>query len=314
MSSFGLCYEIRSTESMGNILVATRDINKGVELIIKDEKPLVWNQLQKDGKKIYHPNCSNCGAIIGSCLFKYINADLKDFPSEKSESIMEVLNDTMAKLNVSPSSNESILSITCKNECGAIYCNEECLSTANSSGHLFNCKHSELKINELRNLDLRGHFGLALKFYSLIANSLSFGLNDNLKDKKHEFATVSLMNFESMLANYHSVDFTRTIHAHRTGMIDVDQNMFENLLFPAYFSSHLEYPLQIIKDIFLLCSDQIVWEKDINDQTSTFNYSQDFVNSPIFSDLNFSKLMGTFAVNCLSVYIPSPSVLLSFSL
>ena len=46
MSAFELCYEISHTETKGNILIALRDIKKGEEPIIKNEKPLIWNQLK----------------------------------------------------------------------------------------------------------------------------------------------------------------------------------------------------------------------------------------------------------------------------
>jgi hypothetical protein len=209
MSAYEFCYEISATESKGNILIALRDIKKGEEPIINNEKPLIWNQLQNKSKGC-HPNCSSCGTIIGSQLFDLIRKDLTTADSEtKSQFIMEILTETISNLKVSPTSNNLIPPISCINNCGAIYCCKECETTSELNGHLWICKDSYQQIEQLNKLDSRGHFGLALKFYAKIATSIVLEINNNKNPSPEDIDAIAVRNSENILMNYHSVDYTR---------------------------------------------------------------------------------------------------------
>ena len=76
----------------------------------------------------------------------------------------------------------------------------------------------------------------------------------------------------------------------------ISDEMFENLISPAYFSSRLERPLGIIKSFF---KDPISWGSTVEGNERM----EEFGNSEIFSEIYFRGMMGTFMSNVLHVRI-----------
>lgn len=76
----------------------------------------------------------------------------------------------------------------------------------------------------------------------------------------------------------------------------ISDQMFEDIVSPAYFSSRLMEPLEIIKSIF---RDQSTWGNTIQGGEQM----AEFMHSEIFSDIYFRHLMGIFMCNVLHVRI-----------
>ena len=76
----------------------------------------------------------------------------------------------------------------------------------------------------------------------------------------------------------------------------ISDQMFEDIVSPAYFSSRLMEPLAIIKSIF---RDQNTWGNTVQGGKQM----EEFMCSEIFSDLYFRHLMGIFMCNVLHVRI-----------
>ena len=74
--------------------------------------------------------------------------------------------------------------------------------------------------------------------------------------------------------------------------------MFENIVAPAYYSSRLETPLEIIKSIF---RDQNPWGLGLEGNRRM----ELFLDSEIFSGIYFRNIMGIFMSNVLHIRIES---------
>jgi hypothetical protein len=102
--------------------------------------------------------------------------------------------------------------------------------------------------------------------------------------------------FDSFIGSVMKADYLRTVHACRTSSLLLPPiSLWETLIAPAYFSSHLEQPLNIIKDIF---RNHPRWTMN----TSVFNINnnitgEQFIQSKIFSNENFNNLIGCFICN-----------------
>lgn len=185
-----------------------------------------------------------------------------------------------------------------------------------TDGHFFTCHRAAEALNHIRSVDSRGHLELAVKLYTKFAMATIqefYGSNTDSTEISYTEKMKALASAvgDKFLSQYHHVDFTRTIHAHRSGLIDIPDSLFENIIFPAYFASTLAGPLAVCKQIFL-SSDPALWRNPFDHSApakSGFDSSElsdAFVNSPIFADTFFSQVMGTFASNTLSIYVPSP--------
>ena len=166
-------------------------------------------------------------------------------------------------------------------------------------GHSWLCESLQTLSNssqQLRDIDTKGHFGIAAKVYARIASQC---LVNKQKDTSINLSLDAVSVADSLLSEYQSNDFTRTMHAYRTGMFEIDPSMFTNIIFPAYFSSQLATPLELTKEIFLQ-SGVTLWGDDAQ------QCSAEFLSSEIFSEQFYSMLVGIFVTNCLSVHVASP--------
>ena len=91
-------------------------------------------------------------------------------------------------------------------------------------------------------------------------------------------------------------DYCRCVHAYRGGSLMISDVMFEEIISPAYFSSRLEKPLNIIKSIF---GDPKPW----GTSPKGIKGREIFLNSELFSEKYFRNLMGLFMCNVLHVRI-----------
>ena len=97
---------------------------------------------------------------------------------------------------------------------------------------------------------------------------------------------------------FHKADYCRLVHAYRGGSSLVSDEMFENIVAPAYYSSRLETPLEIIKSIF---RDQNPWGLSLEGNRRM----ELFLDSEIFSGIYFRNIMGIFMSNVLHIRIES---------
>ena len=301
----------------------------------------MWNRLHRDS--LIHGYCDQCGIVNYYFLFLFsffviLDKVFLNFFQTLGPSLLECLRSHLkANRNVSDATeimeslsqilyhhedeyNDPLLSahcIDCENSCGAQYCSEVCYEEAKmTEGHLFICHRAAEALINIRSVDSRGHLELAVKLYSKFAVTTIqefYGSNTEvsfLSNVDRMKAAASSVG-EKFLSQYHHVDFTRTIHAHRSGLIDIPDSLFENIIFPAYFASNLAGPLAVCKQMFL-SSDPALWLNPFYPSAHTQSgldssqLSDAFVNSPIFADTFFSQVMGTFASNTLSIYVPSP--------
>lgn len=173
--------------------------------------------------------------------------------------------------------------------CGVSYCSLDCKDRANEIGHRWLC-HSKNKecIAELKLLDKSGHLGLALLFYCQIAQSYL----ESKRNIQQNITPIILAN--DFLKGFFSVDYCRSIHACRVEHLKIDENIFSNIIYPAYYAAHLKTPLALIHSIL---SEMEPWQG--YDQ----EVAQTFLSSEIFSASFFASLMGTFICNNLEIEI-----------
>jgi hypothetical protein len=98
---------------------------------------------------------------------------------------------------------------------------------------------------------------------------------------------------EKIFFGYYKVDYCRSVHAYRGGNNEIPDEMFNNLIGPAYFSSRLENPLKIIQSIF---EENIIWDEYLGKKNA-------FLDSEIFTELYFRRVMGMFMSNTLAIRI-----------
>ena len=104
------------------------------------------------------------------------------------------------------------------------------------------------------------------------------------------------------LLGFCTSDYCRCVHAYRGGSAMISDVMFEEIISPAYYSSRLETPLNIIKSIF---GDPKPW----GTSPKGIKGREIFLNSEIFSEKYFRNLMGLFMCNVLHVRIEKLIVL-----
>ena len=262
-------------------------------------------------------NLQTLGPSLLECLRSHLNANRSVI---MATDIMESLSQFL--YHHEDERNDPLLSaqcIDCDNSCGAQYCSESCSQEAKmTEGHQFICHRASEALNQIRSVDSRGHLELAVKLYAKFATAaiqLFYSSNESTEISTVSHAdrmkAVASSVGEKFLSQYHHVDFTRTLHAHRSGLIEIPDSLFESIIFPAYFASNLAGPLAVCKQIFL-SSDPALWRNPLDHSAAAQNgvdcsqLSEAFINAPIFADTFFSKVMGTFASNTLSIYVPSP--------
>jgi len=215
----------------GNGLIANRVIKKGEEIF--SETPWVWSAKTVDCLDSY---CAQCG-----------------------KSIIAVTQPAVDDVNSSSLSSCPNRTCTCGSTSCARFCSKPCLDEAESQGCLFlcPCMSCELK-EELLAMDPRGHLLLALKVYAKVALSyiqqrLASGATPTASNQAQ--AQPQHVDVESVAASavkgFHSEDWCHTKHAVRSGRWELlDRSLFDTLIAPAYYESHLQGPLQLFKQIF----------------------------------------------------------------
>ena len=165
------------------------------EYIINNEKPVVWN---RSTTSELHNFCDACGMVLFILIFythdyfSFCFALIWKFGQtigpkvleclrthlfsgcnhsiEEADSIMHGL-ESLIYANEGDKSNPriSFSAVSCKNNCGTVYCSEICFSHSMTAGHYFLCKDAEHELSRIRTFDTRGHLGMALKLYAIIA-------------------------------------------------------------------------------------------------------------------------------------------------
>ena len=305
-----VCYNVQKLPNRGNGVVATRDISGG-EVIVKNEAPFVWHPWQNQSNR-YHPYCSHCGTVLRAEIIKSLQSELET-SSTYVTNPHEVLNNALESLIGGDRDSET--TCHCPRGCGSAFCSPTCLNTARQQGHDWLCSSftagtGVTQLADLEQIDEQGHVGAAAKVYARIA---AITHSRYRLDTSQDLAALALTVAKELLEEYHYEDFCLTKHAFRTGRLEVDPDMFDRLLFPAYFDGHLATPLAVIKQIFAISGSVLFSYLDDCDIALTSvpsdvgrQRAQLFVHSEIFTDKFFSRVMGTFAVNNVSVVVPSP--------
>jgi hypothetical protein len=288
-------YEVKQTEFQGKCVVASQLIKAG-EHVVTEELPFVWQSVSVNGSR-FHKFCEECGTVLPNDLLLEFKAFMDHEGCSNREKLIRELENSL------PSVSKSCLrtQVPCPQRCGITYCSEKCFTLAKSKGHDWLCESYQTvrdSYQQMRSFDSQGHYGLAAKFYAQIAAHCLQSIQD---DPNVDISAESLKFCEKIFDNYHTEDFTRTIHAYRTGNMEVDPEMFKNIIFPAYFSSVLSTPYALCKEIFQQ-SGAVLWGTDAKGRLR----SEQFLSSPIFTEPVYARIVGTFAVNCLSVHVSSP--------
>lgn len=259
-----LCYELYAFEGKGQGLRATKRIEEG-ELIFR-ECPFIWHS--KIGKTDFACHC--CGRY------------LRNTSGDRSV--------TIVRCNSSPSL------------CKAVYCTAACEEESLKNGHRFVCAGRSEKFDSyIDESGGDGHMshsvrllGVALVFYRRVAEKVlrSYGSSSS----SGMTPITALEAATELLQGYQRVDYCRTVHALRCGNLNVDDEMFETMIAPAYFMSHLETPLELIKEI---SCNQDCWGG--GEEGAALGAA--FVNSEIFGAPFFRELIGCFSINNLEVRI-----------
>ena len=94
------------------------------------------------------------------------------------------------------------------------------------------------------------------------------------------------------LEGYQMLDFCQIMHASRTHSLNFSKKYFEAMIAPAYYDTHLQYPLMSIRSIFESFQP---WQGTEHQST--------FVHSELFSPSFFRGLIGCFGTNTLEVIV-----------
>jgi hypothetical protein len=299
-------YSIQSLPGRGNSIVATRNTVPG-ECILGNEIPFVWNRVHLDNHQ-FHDFCEQCGLVLKNKMFQDLKTSLESHSNMFSDAASMI--DCMKELL--PGSNCENEQCQCSRTCGTVYCSPKCKELAQVQGHDWICQSLQTAANcsaALNDIDERGHFGAAVKLYARIAAQTRMNVE---ADSSLDIAKNALEVANALLAEYHYEDFALTMHAFRTGRLEVDPDIFQSIIFPAYFNSCLATPLTLCKNIFIQ-SGPILWSQDLKrgmtaDDITDFGLQRAtaFLSSEIFSEKYFSRILGTFAINNLSVHVSSP--------
>ena len=254
-------FVITLIEGRGEGLRATRRIEKG-ELIFA-ERPFIW--ASKVLKTAYA--CYSCGTYLRSM-----------------------------------NGSRCATVVACPG-CPATFCSLACEDEARTNGHRFVCRDASPSVATFDSyVDETGGdahmshsvrlLGVALVFYRRVAEAClrSHGGDGGPPLTAQDAA-------DALLAGYQREDYCKTVHAMRCGTLEVDEDIFERMIGPAYVESHLAAPLALIKSIFR--NDAVPWgDGDVGRARMDA-----FVDSPIFEPQFFKELLGTFSVNNLEVRI-----------
>ncbi|RYG63232.1 SET domain-containing protein-lysine N-methyltransferase [archaeon] len=304
-------YRIESSAKKGDFVVANKLILCG-EPVSLNEVPLVWHRVTCIAGQHFHKSCEECGLVIYSEMFEEMLSELRAKHVDNYADIIFFMKELF------PSPGDDIQIKCPQDACDHAYCSQACMDLAAFKGHAWLCdcyQHShhqptsgssryqqQHRLSDFN--DEKGHFGLASKVYARIAEETRRHLVSSPYTVDIAWEAVAVA--EKLLAAYHTEDFAMAMHVHRTGRLEVDPEMFQSLLFPAYFSAHLAAPLALTKDVFAQ-SGPVLWSNNgLVSSVEGLERSQAFLSSPIFSEQFYSRILGTFVVNCLSVYVPSP--------
>ena len=286
-------FVVENTKDVGKIIIAAKNLQRG-QIIKSKERPFIWNSINPTSHQSLHEFCDDCGLVLKPQFYEETkNELLRSCSVDVANEMVQMMKD-MAPSGQLNSPNQ----VKCQRDCHKLFCCEDCRVSSVHGGHDWLCESLQLASNhllqQLAEMDTKGHYRLACKLYARIASQTLLDVQEN---ESINIAEHSLLVAEKILGEYCCIDFARTMHVSRTGRIDIDENMFETMLFPAYFSGYLETPLAITKNIFRQ-SGSILWANRERNEA--------FLSSQIFSDKFYSRMIGMFVVNCLSVYVSSP--------
>ncbi len=162
--------------------------------------------------------------------------------------------------------------------CSMSYCSRECQSKDELNGHTILCdSYSNGIMKNISGIDSRGYMILAFKFYAKVAKNMVKTGRVAEEIARNELSDVCL------------ADICLSDHALRTGsFILLNEDLFNNLIAPAYYSGYAAGCMQLITYYF---------EK--------IDYLPNYTKSEIFSEKFLRHLLGGFAVNNLSIYLRS---------
>ena len=162
--------------------------------------------------------------------------------------------------------------------CNMVYCSSECQAKDKINGHSIICdSYNNGTMKNISALDSRGYMILAFKFYAKVAEIMMRTNGIALEIANNELHNICL------------ADICLSDHALRSGNFTlVNEDLFNNLIAPAYYSGYAAGSMKLITDYF-----------------GTIDYLPNFTKSEIFSENFLRYLLGSFAVNNLSIYLRS---------
>lgn len=160
--------------------------------------------------------------------------------------------------------------------CCMSYCSNVCQTKDKLNGHEILCdSYNNGMMKNISVIDSRGYMILAFKFYAKVAENMI------------KTGRVAEEIARNELSNVCTADICLSDHALRTGsFILLNEDLFNNLIAPAYYSGYAAGCMQLITNYF---------EK--------IDYLPNYTKSEIFSEIFLRHLLGAFAVNNLSIYL-----------
>lgn len=309
-----MSFEVKALDGKGNACVATHCIQAGEKIF--SERPqfhYIFNETSKT-----NPISSLKLILCSSCRLYFIKCSHRD-------------------------------RYHC--QCGNQYCSNKCrhiggdystttshshdlqttntFSSATSDGHRWLCHIDDKLLHDLNQHQQTPYFLLALQIYAIIAEDAfqffqpSKGSLPPQQSDEHEsnaqaqIAVAVSKAASDALSGYHNADYCLSLHAFRTqaqSRQDIDMQMFETLLGPAYFESHLRQPLQLIKKLLLSNFTSSAAITSQGNDVTTDNIDDDeeecrrlfmleFVECDILKEQFFRNMLGIFSTNNLTINI-----------
>lgn len=184
-------------------------------------------------------------------------------------------------------------SIPCITGCQIKYCSLLCIEKSANDGHQWLCEayRPGNMIDKFDTGDYKGHLVLSCSVYAKCAQ---YVLDMNALNTGESSANPNLAveAYDSFMSTFLSADFCQSVHSMRSGDFNIlNVALFDDMIAPVYFASHLAKSLKSIQSFFL---HHPCWNGD-----SAMALA--FAQSEIFSDMNMRLLMGTFLINCHSI-------------
>lgn len=186
--------------------------------------------------------------------------------------------------------------------CKLNFCSSECQKLADGDGHQWLCSlyGAGGLIEQLSANDRTGNVVLALKLYAKVAQKVlesqqsPVGSSSSNSLPAPPACVYPDEMLDTVMGCIQQEDYCKTVHAFRTGQFgeDVDDEMFNSLIGPAYFRSNLEGPLEAFRAHFSSPSVVALWGDDAS--------AERFLQSKLFNtDATIRHITGAFMTNCL---------------